>query len=81
MDMKGWDVASYKFRILVKGLEKLVGVPLSQMSNIAVLAAKYDYDALPALDPFTTASLLPVTWPYRDSFTLTGGSLNGALVF
>jgi hypothetical protein len=74
-------IASYKFRILVMALNKLVGLPAGQMSNIAVLAAREDYAGLPALDPFAVEGQRPVTWPHDEDFTLTGGSLNGALVF
>ena len=74
-------IASYKFRLLVMALGKLVGLPISQMSNIAVMAAKKYYDGLPVLDPFALEGQRPVTWPHHENFTLTGGSLNGALVF
>lgn len=74
-------IASYKFRLLVMAVGKLVYLPLSQIGNIAVLAAKHYYDGLPALDPFVVAGLRPVAWPHRETFVITGGSLDGALVF
>ena len=62
-------------------VRKLIYLPLSQITNVATMAAKHYYDKLPALDPFIDEAVHPVGWPMGMSFTVTGGALRGSLTF
>lgn len=74
-------IAGYRFSLLITVVRKLIYLPLSQITNVATMAAKHYYDKLPALDPFIDEAVHPVGWPMGMSFTVTGGAIRGSLTF
>lgn len=74
-------IAGNKYSLVSIVLRKLVYLPLSMITQVATMAAKHDYDKLPALDPFVNEAVRPVGWPMDKSFKITGGALRGSLTF
>lgn len=73
-------IIANKWKILMKILEFMIKYPVSKTTDIALWAAERKYDELPTLNAFAEAGISPVKWADGSSFTLTGGSLEGAIV-
>ncbi len=62
-------------------LDKLVTIPVGQVSNIAKWAATAAFNELPSINAFAVTGMQPIRWRDKETaFTPTGGALEGALV-
>ncbi len=74
-------IVSNKWTIIMKIIEKMVTIPVGQITTVALWLAEKEYDKAPAINNVAEACFDCLKWEDQSSFKTTGGAFNGGIVF
>ena len=73
-------IIANRYKIYTQIIKEICTTVTSEVTQIAIWAAKHQYGDLPTLNLFTETGIQQIRWADGSSFKLTGGTLKSALV-